>query len=158
MLQVNDHPSGGGATYVMQIDTQNTKQKKEKKRKKYRYKLYILLVKYAYSNLRHISESSKSPKLVFRFSSSLLPPSFTYEKAPKLVGGRHSARRCVSFHTFLQYFIEKGGFSPFKFKSSLGLQDSFHVIIEYNINAHQMFQQINSKGFSNSQSCVISNA
>ena len=117
MLQVNDHPSGGRSHLCNADRHAKYKIEKRKKEKKYRYKLYILLVKYAYSNLRHISESSKSPKLVFRFSSSLLPPSFTYEKAPKLVGGRHSARRCVSFSTFLQYFIEKGGFSPFKFEN-----------------------------------------
>ena len=117
MLQVNDHPSGGRSHLCNADRHAKYKIEKEEKNTKYRHKLYILLVKYAYSNLRHISESSKSPKLVFRFSSSLLPPSFTYEKAPKLVGGRHSARRCVSFHTFLQYFIEKGGFSPFKFEN-----------------------------------------
>lgn len=47
---------------------------------------FIFFVKYADSNPRHIPESSKSSKLVFRFSSSLPLPSFTYEKAPKLVG------------------------------------------------------------------------
>ena len=118
---------------------------------------YFVLVKYEYSCISDTfvrALSSKSSKLVFRFSSSLLPTSFTYEKAPKLVGERHSARRYVSLffqEKYVKWKIKalfrilwkklKHGKSPLcPFHSGTGLKSWQFQVLFYNFFPYHLLK------------------